>query len=65
MNTINDTVLEEWSKWGGSGKQPELKDLLEMLVKLNGQRIDALQGIQQQLLSEQFSQLMKREQKDG
>ena len=65
MNTINDPVLEEWSKWGEGGKQPELKKLVEMLVKLNGQKIDALRGIQQQLLSEQFSQLMKREQKDG
>jgi len=65
MNTINDTVLEEWSKWGGSGKQPELKELLEMLVKINGQRIDALRGIQQQLLSDQFSQILKKEQQDG
>ena len=65
MNTINDPVLEEWAKWGEGGKQPELKNLVEMLVKLNGQKIDALRGIQQQLLSEQFSQLMKREQKDG
>ena len=65
MNTINDTVLEEWSKWGEDGKQPELKNLVEMLVKLNGQRIDTLRGIQQQLLSEQFSQLMKKEQQDG
>ena len=65
MNTINDPVLEEWAKWGEGGKQPELKNLVEMLVKLNGQKIDALRGIQQQLLSKQFSQLMKREQKDG
>ena len=65
MNTINDTVLEEWSKWGEDGKQPELKNLVEMLVKLNGQRIDTLRGIQQQLLSEQFSQLMKKGQQDG
>ena len=65
MNTINDTVLEEWSKWGEGDKQPELKDLLEMLVKLNGQRIDALLDIKQQLLSEKFSQIMKQEQQDG
>ena len=65
MNTINDPVLEEWGKWGEGGKQPELKNLVEMLVKLNGQKIDALRGIQQQLLSEQFSQLMKKEQQDG
>ena len=65
MNTINDPVLEELAKWGEGGKQPELKNLVEMLVKLNGQRIDALQGIQQQLLSEQFSQIMKKEQQDG
>ena len=65
MNTINDTVLEEWSKWGEGDKQPELKNLVEMLVKLNGQRIDTLRGIQQQLLSEKFSQLMKKGQQSG
>ena len=65
MNTINDTVLEEWAKWGEGDKQPELKNLVEMLVKLNGQRIDALREIQQQLLSEKFSQIMKKEQQDG
>ena len=65
MNTISDTELKEWSKWGDGDKQPELKDLLEMLVKLNGQRIDALLDIKQQLLSEKFSQIMKQEQQDG
>jgi len=65
MNTINDPVLEEWAKWGEGGKQPELKNLVEMLVKLNGQKIDALREIQQQLLSEKFSQIMKKEQQDG
>jgi len=65
MNTINDTVLEEWAKWGEGDKQPELKNLVEMLVKLNGQKIDALREIQQQLLSEKFSQIMKKEQQDG
>ena len=65
MNTISDAELKEWSKWGEGDKQPELKDLLEMLVKLNGQRIDALLGIKQQLLSEKFSQLMKKGQQSG
>ena len=65
MNTINDTVLEEWAKWGEGDKQPELKTLVEMLVKLNGQKIDALREMQQQLLSEKFSQIMKKEQQDG
>ena len=65
MNTISDAELKEWSKWGEGDKQPELKDLLEMLVKLNGQKIDALLNIKQQLLSEKFSQLMKKGQQSG
>jgi len=65
MNTINDPILEEWAKWGEDGKQPELKNLVEMLVKVNDQKINALRGIQQQLLSDQFSQILKKEQQDG
>jgi len=65
MNTINDPILEEWAKWGKDGKQPELKNLVEMLVKVNDQKINALREIQQQLLSDQFSQILKKEQQDG
>ena len=61
MNTISEQEQELWSKIGGKGgkKLPEIENLVDTLLKLNGQKIDVLKNMKKEFIEKKI----EREQK--